>query len=421
MAESTNFGYKQELKRTLSVRDMVIYGMIFMVPIAPFGIYGQVASQAKGMVPLAYLIGMIAMVFTALSYKQLSEEFPVAGSVYSYAQRGIHPIIGFFAGWAMLLDYVLVPSLLYVVAAVALTGIVPVVPAWVWIIIFVLFNTVVNIMGIEFTAKANFVILAFELVVLIIFISLGIIAIVNGLGGGFTLKPFYDPHYFSMKLVMGSVSLAVLSFLGFDGISTLAEEAKDGPKSVGKACLWALFVIGTLFMLQTYIAASVWPHFQSLDPNNAFYQIAQAVGGVFLSKVAMISTVISWGIANALAAQAAVARILYSMSRDGFLPKALAKVHPVRKTPYVSTFVIAIISLLVGLGFQNDIANLSTMVNFGAMTAFLVLHLSVINHFIFRKKSKAYFKHLVLPLVGFVIIFYVWLSFQSLAYIVGGT
>ncbi len=417
---STDFGYKQELKRALSVRDMAIYGMIFMVPIAPFGIYGGVVSDAKGMISLVYLIGMVAMIFTALSYKHLSEEFPVAGSVYSYAQRGIHPTIGFFAGWAMLLDYVLVPALLYIVAAVALHGIIPGIPTFVWIIVFIAINTLINIRGIEFTAKANLIMLVAEIIVLLLFIVLGIIAIINGAGDGFTLKPFYDADHFSFGFVMGAVSLAVLSFLGFDGISTLAEEATEGAKSVGKACLVALFVVGILFIVQTYIAACIWPDFTSFsNPDSAFYEVSEVAGGIVFSKTTMIATVISWGIANALAAQAAVSRILYSMSRDKFLPKMFSKVHPKFKTPYVSTFFIAIISMIVGLAFQSNLENLSRVVNFGALTAFLVLHLSVINHFIIKKKSKQYFKHLVLPLIGFAIIALVWANFDDKAYKLG--
>ena len=85
-----SFGYKQELKRSLTFTDLLVYGLIFMVPIAPFGIFGAVYSGSGGMVALAYVIGMVAMAFTALSYAQMSRAFPVAGSVYSYAGRGLH-------------------------------------------------------------------------------------------------------------------------------------------------------------------------------------------------------------------------------------------------------------------------------------------------------------------------------------------
>jgi amino acid transporter len=116
-----SFGYHQELKRSLGLRDLIIYGLVFMVPIAPFAIFGTVFNSSKGMVPLTYLIGMVAMIFTALSYREMSRAFPIAGSVYSYVSHGINSSVGFFAGWAILLDYLLVPTLLYVVGAAALS------------------------------------------------------------------------------------------------------------------------------------------------------------------------------------------------------------------------------------------------------------------------------------------------------------
>src|ERR1700680_349748 len=164
------FGYKQELKRVLSTRDLVVYGMIFMVPIAPYAVYGFVWNDAKGMVPLAYLIGLVGMFFTAMSYAAMSRAFPVAGSVYSYAQRGLSEIAGFFAGWLILLDYILIPALLYLFSAIALQPIFPNVPEWTWLIGFVSFNAVVNLIGIEFGARANRYMLAIELVVLGLFV-----------------------------------------------------------------------------------------------------------------------------------------------------------------------------------------------------------------------------------------------------------
>lgn len=404
----SEFGYKQELKRSLSLRDLVVYGMIFMVPIAPFGIYGYVADGAKGMVALAYLIGMAGMIFTAFSYAQMSKAFPIAGSVYSYAQRGIHPAVGFFAGWAVLLDYILVPSLLYIVSANALQSLLPSVPAWIWLLIFIAVNTVINILGVEFTAKANLIILAFELIVLLLFIVIGIVAINKGIGNGFTFKPIYDSSHFSFSLVMGAVSLAVLSFLGFDGISTLAEETKGGKDTVGKAAVYSLLLVGGLFIVQTWVAALIWPDFGKFENlDTAFYQVAELAGGVWLRNLCIIATAISWGLANALAAQAAISRILYSMGRDGNLPKVLAKVHPKYKTPYFSTLIVGIISVMIGLIFMGKTSALTSLVNFGALTAFLLLHVSVIYHFIVKNKSRNYLSHLVLPGIGFIVIAYV--------------
>ena len=254
-----SLGYKQELKRSLSTADLVVYGLIFMVPIAPFGIYGTVMSISEGMVVLAYMIGMVGMVFTAFSYWRMSEEFPISGSVYGYATHAIGKGVGFVSGWAILLDYILVPALLYVVAAVALQSILPGVPFWVWIVFFVVFNTIINIIGIQFTSRLNWVMLVYEIIVFIIFCVAAIIYIVNNPEVSFTLKPIFNPESFSIGIVFSAVSVCVLSFLGFDGISTLAEESKGGPDSVGRASIWSLVLVGGFFFIQTYLAACVIP------------------------------------------------------------------------------------------------------------------------------------------------------------------
>ena len=218
------FGYKEQLNRALTTKDLIIYGMIFMVPIAPYSVFGFVWNDAKGMVPLAYLIGLIGMLFTALSYAAMSRAFPLAGSVYTYAQRGLHEVAGFFSGWLILLDYILVPSLLYLFSAVALRPIFPGVPAWMWLVGFISFNATVNFLGIEFTARVNRYMLMMELATLGLFLVLGAVALYGGAGAGrLTLKPIFDPQVFSLSTIAGATSIAVLSFLGFDGISTLSD------------------------------------------------------------------------------------------------------------------------------------------------------------------------------------------------------
>ncbi|MEH7299693.1 APC family permease [Neobacillus drentensis] len=406
------FGYKQELKRALTFWDLLIYGLVFMVPIAPFGIYGYVAQGSNGMVALAYLVGMVGMIFSALSYARMSEAFPIAGSVYSYAQRGINEHVGFFAGWVILLDYILIPALLYLVSAAALHDMAPEIPIWIWLVAFIGINTVINFFGIEFTAKANKVIVVLELIVLVVFVVAAIIAITKGVNGAeFNFKPLYDKEHFSMSAVMGAVSIAVLSFLGFDAISTLAEETKGGKKVVGRAIIFSLLVVGVLFIIQTWVAALIWPDYASFENADvAFYQIAEIAGGPWLKWTTILATALAWGIADALVAQAAISRILYSMARDKKLPKILSKVHPKYQTPYVSTFLVATISLVVTIGFASQINSLTSLVNFGALTAFLFLHLSVINYFVRKQKSKDYLNHLVFPLIGFVIIGYVWFN-----------
>jgi amino acid transporter len=414
------FGYKQELKRVLSTKDLVVYGMIFMVPIAPYAVFGFVWNDAKGMVPLAYFVGLVGMFFTAMSYAAMSRAFPVAGSVYSYAQRGMSELAGFFSGWLILLDYILVPALLYIVSAIALRPLVPSAPAWVWLVGFIGFNAVVNVIGIQLTARVNGYMLAMELGVLALFVGFGLVALYSGEGAGrLTLAPVYDPSVFSVATVAGATSIAVLSFLGFDGISTLAEESRGGQNAVGRATLLSLLLVGALFMLQTWIATDLAHGMRFSSAETAFYEITERAGGVWLRRVTLFAVVIASAIANAMAAQAAVARILFAMARDGKLPALLAKVHPRYKTPYISTLAVACVSLIVGLLFSKRLEDLSRIVNFGALTGFLLLHLSVINHYFFRQRSGDWLRHVLFPLLGFTVIAYVLYEMDKAAKIMG--
>jgi amino acid transporter len=414
------FGYKQELRRALSTTDLVVYGMVFMVPIAPWAVYGFVWQDSKGMVPLAYLVGLVGMMFTAMSYATMSREFPMAGSVYSYAQRGLHEIAGFFSGWLILLDYILIPGLLYIISAVSLRPMFPGVPEWLWLIAFVGFNATVNLCGVQFTARANFYVLAMELVALALFVVFGLVALYHGHGaGGLTFRPVYDPAVFSLGTVVGATSIAVLSFLGFDGVSTLSEESCGGVRSVGRATLLSLLLVGGLFLMQTWIATDLARGMRFSSPETAFYEIANVAGGVWLERITLGANVIASGIANAMVAQAATSRILFAMARDRKLPAALAKIHPRFKTPYVSTLLVAAISLAVGLWFSNRMDDLTRVVNFGALTGFLLLHLSVINYGFVRQRSGKWLSHLIFPLLGLLVIGYVLYRMDSAAKLLG--
>ncbi|TFV91059.1 APC family permease [Blastococcus sp. CT_GayMR16] len=417
------FGYRQELKRSLTFTDLLVYGLVFMVPIAPFGIFGGVFQASGGMVALAYAIGGLAMAFTAASYSQMSRAFPMAGSVYTYAGRGIAQPVGFIAGWMILLDYVLVPALLYLIAAIAMNSIYSSVPVLVWLIGFVLLNTIVNFFGIEFTARVNKVMLVGELIVLAIFLVIGVVALASGEGRGFDFSPIYDADTFSLELVFGAVSIAVLSFLGFDGISTLAEENKESARMIGKSMIAALALAGVLFIVQTWVAALLVPDPDTLiaegdAAGTAFYDAAGVAGGAWLATLTAVATAIAWGFANSLVAQAATSRLLFAMARDRQLPSFLAQVHPTRRVPVNATLVVAVISLVLGwyMTTRDDgITLLSTLVNFGALSAFLLLHVAVVVHFIVRQKSTDYFRHLVVPVLGFAILAYVVYNAQVAA------
>jgi amino acid transporter len=320
-------------------------------------------------------VGLVGMFFTALSYAAMSRAFPLAGSVYTYAQRGLHETAGFFSGWLILLDYILVPSLLYLFSAVALRPIFPAVPAWLWLTGFISFNAIVNLLGIEFTARVNKYMLVMELSTLALFVGLGLHALYHGVGGNLN--------------------------------------------AIGRATVWSLLLVGALFMLQTWIAADLAEGMRFSSPDTAFYEVSERAGGPWLRLITILAIVIAQAIANAMAAQAAVSRILFAMARDGKLPAVLAKVHPRYQTPYVSTLAVAVVSLLVGLFFAARVDDLTQVVNFGALSGFALLHLSVINHYLVRRRSGDWLRHFIFPLTGLGIILYVLYEMDRAAKILG--
>jgi amino acid transporter len=418
-----SFGYAQELNRSVSTVDLLVYGLVFMVPIAPWAIFGTVYNSAAGMVPLVYVIGLVAMVFTALAYAQMAKSFPLAGSVFSYVGRGIHPSVGFFAGWAILLDYLLVPTLLYVFAAESMIGLFPGTPRWLWAVIFVVVNTIINLAGIGSLKIANRVFLAIELVFLVIFVVIAVRAI-NGdslPNVGWSTLPIWNSSAVTAPLIAGALSIAVLSFLGFDGISTLAEESTGKKNPAGRAMIIALFVVAFLFVTQTWLAsllAGGRESFSDDEAGNAFFTLVQAASNTGWMNAFFAVNVMAVGFANAMAAQAATSRLLYSMSRDGQLPKFLSKISS-RKVPISAILVVSALSIVLVLFFVGQIGLISSLVNFGALFAFCLLHVSVIWYYLVRQKSKNYLLHLVVPTLGFLIIGYVLFNADALAKIGG--
>jgi amino acid transporter len=427
VSDPQQFGYPQQLRRGVGLADLVFYGLIFMVPIAPFAIFGAVYSASGGMPALAYAVGMVALLFTASSYAQMVSAFPLSGSVYNYAGRAIGAPVGFLTGWAILLDYILVPSLLYLVAGVAMNATLPRVPVWGWLVGFVALNTVINLRGIRMTALVTKVMIVVELSVLALFLGVGVWALAHGKGRGFDLSPLFNPDTFSWPVVFGAVSVAVLSFLGFDGIAMLVEEAKGGAPQIGRAMRLALVLAGVLFIVQVWVAALLVPDPAGLlahgDPNGtAFYDAASVAGGQWLSQVTSTATAVSWGLADTLVAQVAVSRLLYAMARDGQLPAFLARVSVKRSVPAHATVFVALLSTGLGLwaaSRPDGVALLASLINMGALIAFLVLHLCVIVHFVLRRRSRNLWAHLVVPIGGLAILTYVVINANILAQTVG--
>jgi len=410
-----------ELKRSLTLADLVIYGIVYIGPIAPFAFYGYVSSTAKGMVVLAYLVGAVAMFFTAYSYKLLSADFPLAGSAFAYARRAIGEKTGFIAGWMLVLDYVLMPAAVYLAAANALHEIVTALPRWAMVVGFILVGTVINYIGVQVTTLVNRLIVAVQLAILAAFVILGLYALHRGAGAGhLTLKPLYQAHVFSLGLMFSAVSLSALSFLGFDAISTLAEETKgDSKRVIGRATIISLFLAAALFVTQTWIAADLANGMTFASPDTAFYEIIAIAGGKTFSIITAFICAMTFGLSSASVVQSSISRLLFAMAREGRMPAFMAAVHPKFRTPYKSLLFVSAVSIIVAMAFLNHFDLIGILVNFGALTGFLILHATVIMHFIVRKRSRAYVRHLVCPAIGFCILAYVLYYMELDAWILG--
>ena len=387
-------------------------------------VFGIVFNASHGMVPLVYLVGLVAMIFIATSYMAMARAFPIAGSVYAYAARSLGATAGFFAGWAILLDYLLIPSLAYVAAAIAMQAVFPSLSKPLCVTVMIAIATLVNYLGIDTTAKTSFALLAFQLVVLVIFAVYAWGAIAHHIGGAhFSLIPFYNPAEISPALIFGALSLAALSFLGFDAISTLSEESRGGAATIGRATMLSLVLSALLFMAQTWIAAMLVPgrtHFpEGSATDGAFYTVAAIAGGSGLKFLLAVPGVFLSSLAGGIAAQAATTRLLFGMARDGELPRVLAYVHPENKIPTRALLAASAITLCVSVGLANQFELLTSMVSFGALLGFLMLQVSVSVHFYWREKSGDWLRHLVMPAIGFAIVAYVLINAETNAKIAG--
>lgn len=402
----------QSLKRVLSFSDVLAYGLVYFVPIAPMAVFGLVYNAAAGMVALVYLVAAVAMVFSALSYSQMAKKIPLAGSVYSYVTTGTNRSLGFIAGWALLLDYILLPALLSILGAAALSAQFPDVPTYVVLLVFVAVPTLVNLFGIALNARLSKILLAIQLVVLLVFVVFALYQFqeLKPSRENF-IAPFYNPSAFSFALIFAAVPIAALSYIGFDAVSTLNEEAKGGGETVSKATLALLVIVTFLFVGQVYLAAVFVPlgtRYEGSSADSAFYVLSTIiVGKWFLPVVTLTSGVVAL-MSNTLVSQATTARVLYSMSRDGRLPRYLSKLDARSKVPSNAIYTVALASLAIGMIGANFLDVMVTLVTFGALTAYILLHASVMVYF--RRLGEArLFLHTISPVVGIVLLaFALW-------------
>lgn len=411
-------------KRTLTVFDMVVYCLIFMVPIAPFSLFGSVFQASNGMPALAYLIGMVAMLFTVLSFGVMIARFPSSGSIYAYTTGGMGKGIGFVTGWLMLLQYLITPDLMYIMAALALHQYVPEVPIWVWCVGFLIFVTAVTLRGISATIIVDRIALAAELVVLGMFVVFGVTYVVSHPDvASFSTNAIFDPKTFNMGAMMSAVSLCVFSYVGFGSVATLAEEAKDGRHGPSRAMLIAVLLLGAMFMGMCFIATCVDPtgHVFANDADNGFYLVAQLAGGKWFGILCAVSIAIALGVFTALAGQTSASRILYAMGSSGSLPKVLAKVDGKTHVPVVATlFVSGLSAVMLFFLLQLSMDDIAKVTNFGALASYCLLNVCVIWYYWVKQKDHSNpLRLLVCPAIGAVITLVIFISLDSVAHIVG--
>lgn len=418
---STTTGAAAGLKRSLKYWDLVLYGLAYIAPFAPLSTLGFVWNESNGLIVLAYLLGGVCMYFTAQSYATMTEQLPTAGSVYGFARQCLGPFPGFIAGWMILLDYLLIPSFLYVLIAVALESLLPGIDRAVWILLLVTVTTGVNWFGITVTARANFASVAIQVTVLLGFMALGVAALHAGKGtGGLTFAPVFDAAKFDAGKLFTATSICIMSFLGFDAVSTLAEEVEGGNRRiVGRAIIAVLLLSAVFFVGLTWILGNLLPGIAIKDASAAVYELAAWATGPWTAVVLAWTYAGVVGLSNALPMQVGVARVVFAMGRDRQLPSVLARIHPRYHTPYVGMLVTAAISLIVALFMKNRLDDLASIVNFGALSGFLFLHVSVLARFAFKLRSRAWGTHWLVPICGIGVVLAVFSGMSGLAAKVG--
>jgi amino acid transporter len=409
------------LNRTLGYWDLVVYGLAYIAPMGIFSTLGFVWVESRGLIALAYLLGGICMYFTAKSYSVMTESVTTAGSVYGFARHALGILPGFIAGWMILLDYLLIPAFVYVAIAVALGTLVPGVDRAAWIVLLVGFTTAVNWFGVTVTTRANFIAVILQLLLIIGFAGLVAVALGHRFGNGaMTLRPFYAPGELDMGALFSATSLCVMSFLGFDAISTLSEEVEgQDPRTVGRAIITVLLISATFFIVLAWLFGNALPGIRIGDPASAYLDLARAAIGPWAAAVVAWSVVVIIGFSNALPMQVGVARVLFAMGRDHQLPHVLSRVHARYRTPYVAMLVAAAISLVVALAMRNLVDELASIVNFGALSGFVLLHLAVLAKFAIGQRSRKWISHWLVPIAGIAIVLAVLAGMSRLAMALG--
>ncbi len=415
------------LRPTLSRRELIAYGLLFIGPLAPVGVFGVLEARTGGAVALVYVLATIGMAFTAWSYAEMSRVVPHAGSVFAYAREGIGGAAGFFAGWLALLDYLLIPSVALLFTGIAMHALVPPVPAWVFTLVAFALTTALNLAGVSLAARVGTIVLVAEIIVLLVFIAAAIVVLVTDGPTRGWLSPLTGTGTTTLSAVVGAVSVAVLSYLGFDAIASFAEETVGDSREVGRAILFCLAVSGVLFVIQTWLASLISP----IDPavlashperqGTAFYDLTRESVAPWLATVLALTKAIGPAFA-AMTGQAAASRLLFGMARDGRLPARLSHVDAKKGVPQVAVVTAAALTMVVSLWAArraDGLGLLVSIVDVGALAAFTLLHASVVGYFVARRRAPHTLLHVMIPAAGAIVTVWVLAEASRLAQVVG--
>lgn len=407
------------LKRALNRWDLVLYGVIVIQLTAPMPVFGVLSTRADGHVVTTILLAMVAMAFTAISYGRMAQAYPSAGSAFTYVSQELSPVMGYVTGWAMLMDYVLNPLISIVWCSRAVMNFAPQIPFGVWAVVFFALFTTVNLVGIKSSARISGALAAVTGAVVLVFIACAGWYVCHHNHGslGFFTRPFYDPKTFHAGAVLGGTSIAVLTYIGFDGISTLSEEVEDPQRNILFATVGTCLVVGILSAIEVYAAQLVWPTalpFKDID--TAFVEVAARAAGPWLFVVMNLALLVA-GIGSGIGSHLGAARLMYGMGRSNALPpRFFGKVDAKHCIPRNNVILVGLIALcgafLISYGLGAEI------LNFGALTAYMGVNVAALVRYYLRSRERQ-FRNLWPPVAGFATCLLLWLNLSVPAKLVG--
>jgi putrescine importer len=368
------------LRRSLGLGGIVLFGLASMAPMIVFGTFGLLAVESKGTVAGAYVLALAAILLTAYSYGRMASIHPVSGSAYTYTRRSIGARAGFLVGWAVLLDYFFLPMVIWLIGATYLATALPGVPHWVWIVAFIVLTSGINIIGIQLASRVNVILMVAQLLIVAAFMALAVRYAIAATGAGslFSVEPFFRPGV-PISATLAGAALAAFSFLGFDAVSTLAEETIEPRKTMPRAIFLIAVIGGAIYVAAAYVTELAHPSDMFANEDAGAFDIAKRIGGDVFVTAFLVGLVVSQFTA-ALSAQASVGRLLYAMGRDGMLPRRIfGYLHAGFRTP---VFNIAAAGLFGFLALFLDETTSTSFINFGAFTAFTFVNLAVIGHYL---------------------------------------